>query len=320
MLASVRAFLEGIIDYAGLFPPAKLDLPHALHNYVEYLTGPDAWMLGRFVCPVPQLTEALRTLAGLKLATNVKPRFSLIPRTATQSEELLQNLQENLSVLAAAQTLTDGKVGDVWEIRLPPDVMGEPHLPNLWQLVEDIGDAVSPTGAKTVFFEASAAPVEGFAAMIRRLRSDEGHVGKIRVGFKLRTGGLEESAIPPPHSVAEVIVNCRESKIPLKFTAGLHHPLRQFDPNLGAHTHGFLNVFGAALLAHAHELNPEQLLPILLEEDPHSFVFAETEFGWKDYRMDLVLTKNLRESNVVSFGSCSFEEPRDDLSSLSLLS
>jgi hypothetical protein len=42
----VRALLEGLIDYAGLFPPAKLDMRPAVENYAAYLAGPDAWALG----------------------------------------------------------------------------------------------------------------------------------------------------------------------------------------------------------------------------------------------------------------------------------
>ena len=35
ILPSVRAFLAGIIDYAGLFPPAKLPLEKAIRNSVR---------------------------------------------------------------------------------------------------------------------------------------------------------------------------------------------------------------------------------------------------------------------------------------------
>ena len=63
MYASVRALLHQIIDYAGLFPPAKLPLEEALGNYLRVKkTSPHAWMLGRFVCPAARLSELL-TLA-----------------------------------------------------------------------------------------------------------------------------------------------------------------------------------------------------------------------------------------------------------------
>ena len=57
MLPSVRAFLSGIIDYAGLFPPARLPLDEAIWNYARYRTEQESWMLGRFVIPAASLGE-----------------------------------------------------------------------------------------------------------------------------------------------------------------------------------------------------------------------------------------------------------------------
>jgi len=48
---ALRELLNGLIDYAGLFPPASLDLPQAVRNYAIYRGGSHAWMLGRFVVP-----------------------------------------------------------------------------------------------------------------------------------------------------------------------------------------------------------------------------------------------------------------------------
>ena len=46
MNASLRALLTGVVDYAGLFPPARLPLDEAIRNYARYRQGSDAWMLG----------------------------------------------------------------------------------------------------------------------------------------------------------------------------------------------------------------------------------------------------------------------------------
>jgi len=48
----VRELLAGLIDYAGVFPPAALPLDQAVANYARYRTSPETWMLGRFVLPV----------------------------------------------------------------------------------------------------------------------------------------------------------------------------------------------------------------------------------------------------------------------------
>ena len=57
MHASVRAFMDQIIDYAGLFPPAALDMESALRNYQDYTKTDEFWVLGGFVLPASRLEE-----------------------------------------------------------------------------------------------------------------------------------------------------------------------------------------------------------------------------------------------------------------------
>jgi hypothetical protein len=54
---SMRALLSRLIDYAGLFPPAKLDMATTISNYARYREGDDAWMLGRLIVPASRLDE-----------------------------------------------------------------------------------------------------------------------------------------------------------------------------------------------------------------------------------------------------------------------
>ena len=49
--------LMGAIDYAGLFPPAQLDMPGAVAEYASYLASGDRWALGWFVVPATRLEE-----------------------------------------------------------------------------------------------------------------------------------------------------------------------------------------------------------------------------------------------------------------------
>jgi len=57
MSDALRELLRGLIDYAGVFPPASLDLAQAVRNYAEYRGGPHAWMLGRFVVPAARVAD-----------------------------------------------------------------------------------------------------------------------------------------------------------------------------------------------------------------------------------------------------------------------
>jgi hypothetical protein len=54
---SLRALLEGLIDYAGLFPPAALSMQDAVRNYARYREEEYAWALGRFVVPADRAHE-----------------------------------------------------------------------------------------------------------------------------------------------------------------------------------------------------------------------------------------------------------------------
>ena len=53
--AVLRTLLAGVVDYAGLFPPAGLDMADAVANYARYRTCPDRWALGRFVVNASRL-------------------------------------------------------------------------------------------------------------------------------------------------------------------------------------------------------------------------------------------------------------------------
>ncbi len=55
---AVRALLENLIDYAGLYPPAGLALPEVLENYETYRASPESWMLNRLVLPAGKLADA----------------------------------------------------------------------------------------------------------------------------------------------------------------------------------------------------------------------------------------------------------------------
>jgi hypothetical protein len=54
---ALHLLLHDAIDYAGLFPPAGLDMGPAVRNYAAYRAGADAWALGRFIVPAVRLGE-----------------------------------------------------------------------------------------------------------------------------------------------------------------------------------------------------------------------------------------------------------------------
>src|SRR5262249_5771937 len=52
-------------DYAGLFPPAALDMSAATRKYAEYREGEYRWALGRFIVPVARLDEFENAAEGI---------------------------------------------------------------------------------------------------------------------------------------------------------------------------------------------------------------------------------------------------------------
>jgi hypothetical protein len=57
MKKSLHVLLEGLIDYAGLFPPAALSMQDAVRNYARYREGEYAFALGKFVVPKERAGE-----------------------------------------------------------------------------------------------------------------------------------------------------------------------------------------------------------------------------------------------------------------------
>jgi hypothetical protein len=56
-MSAIRALMAGMIDYAGLFPPAALDMKTVVSNYSEDASGKESWALGRLIVPVVRLSE-----------------------------------------------------------------------------------------------------------------------------------------------------------------------------------------------------------------------------------------------------------------------
>jgi len=82
--------------------------------------------------------------------------------------------------------------------------------------------------------------------------------------------------------------------------------------------HGFLNVFLGAALLHAGGAGHHGVEELLEETDPSAFVFEDDRAGWRGH---WVTTAGIDAARRLarSFGSCSFEEPIDDLTALALL-
>src|ERR1700733_7279273 len=95
----LRALLSELIDYAGLFPPAGLDMASAVRNYASYLAGEYSWMLGRFIVQAGRIAEfekvASRYLDGGKWKIGLlgKPDKAVGVDTVELRAERLRDIQ-----------------------------------------------------------------------------------------------------------------------------------------------------------------------------------------------------------------------------------
>ena len=191
--------------------------------------------------------------------------------------------------------------------------------------------AESVLGASRAFAERLGTQVEAFfeipydearpgavADVVAALAAATEEAGCAR-GYKLRCGGATPEAFPQVERVARTLALCRDHGVRFKATAGLHHPLRHYRTRENVVMHGFLNVFGAGALAAARGLEESVLRQIVAEERIESFSVDELRFGWREHSATADEIRGARQRLVTSFGSCSFDEPREDLRGLGLL-
>jgi len=298
---TLRTLLAHAIDYAGLFPPAQLDMPGAVAEYESYLASSDAWALGRFVVPAARLRE-------LAAAAGDAPSNPLGSRQG----------ERRLSVVLGADL-----AADVERLRaFCADVNGE----GWWRGIDAVELRASTPEAIAQAMRVVPDSVERYVEI--PISEDPTPLVLAIAGAgayaKVRTGGTTTDAFPASDHVARFLATCLREAVPFKATAGLHHPLRgeyplTYEPGSACgRMYGFLNVFLATAFL-AAGLDEAEARVLLDESDPNAVTFSRTEAVWRSHRIPL---DRLAESRrfLTSFGSCSFREPIDDLTALGLLS
>lgn len=288
----ISTLMSKLIDYAGLFPPAQLSMKEAVENYAAYRASEHSSMLGRFICPVSRFDEFERELEALGDHFVGPWEISALPG-ADRAESLHQ--------IAALEQRFDG------ELRVPTIEMKIQSSSDVDDLLTDESllseDAV-------VYFEV---PLKvDFRGMITAI-AGTGH------GAKIRTGGVTPNLVPNIDTVANFISVCHQANVPFKATAGLHHPFRNHDSTVGTMMHGFLNVFGSAIMCRIHDLEASQVGEILAIDKSSGFEFGDDSLRIGDWSVSCDEIRDAREQFARSYGSCSFDEPIADLRELELL-
>jgi len=295
-MSAIRTLLQGSIDYAGLFPPAELDMHTALENYARYVTGPVSWALGRFILPVSQLDELEAHLARMPLSPIDSPlRLAALMGTNVEADVHAINAFNRRHI--------NGPVTiDSVEVKASSEAT--------------VGEIVAtvPSTLQTYI----EVPVDRDPSTLIRRIAQGGRRAKVR------TGGVTEEAFPRAPDLLRFLRATLDNAVPFKATAGLHHPLRAAyrltyaENSPMGRMFGFLNLMLAVAFFRAG-MDESDTLRVLEEDDSSAFQADDSGITWRGHRVDLDALSDARERGMVSFGSCSFTEPIEDLQSLHLL-
>jgi hypothetical protein len=299
VLDARTAAFAALVDYAGLFPPASLQMAESVAQYRRHRSGSHAWVAGRFLCRASQLSElaavATADFSAGEVPWEIGVIFDATPgESAALAVDFQAEMEPVMSIASAEAKLVEPT----------PDAVG-PLLDAMTSVAPDVVSFVEVDRSASV-----TAQVELIADALGRRR----RVG----GAKLRCGGTTVDSFPSPHEVAEFIIVSTNQRIPFKATAGLHQPIRHFDPALGTERHGFVNILMAAAIAEAGS-DSETIEKIVADTDPDSFSLTATFASWKGHEIPGSALRRARRSGFVAYGSCDFDEPIEALEQLRFL-
>lgn len=279
-----ESLLHGLIDYAGLYPPASLEMRTAVRNYLDYRADKRAPALGRFIVDFARLNElhcaADEELASMRLSIIVAPGSDFGALRSAAAELPVESVE-----IKCDEPLTITRLCD--------------QLPERVERYFEISLKSSCSSA-----------IDALASVDARA--------------KLRMGGVAQDAFPAPDVVARILHTLADRRVPFKATAGLHHPVRSEHPLTYAADaprgtmNGFVNLFCAAQAIYFGE-SVETAQRILEEQTPGAFSITTDSIGWRNLKWDASQVRTIRQNFFTSYGSCSFTEPMQDLEALGWL-
>lgn len=304
-----HALLAGLFDYAGLFPPASLDLDDALSAYARYRTGRHAWMLGRLIVPVARLDD-------------VTQRASVLPTFGGPARWRLSALAEPDSAAdAAAVTLFN---------RIHAD---EAHGAAVVDTIEVKTSSVAAVHAARSWAGA------GFEVYCEVPLGPDGDsvldaVARAGLHAKVRTGGVTPDSVPACADVAAFLCGCVARGVVAKATAGLHHAISGehalWEGGAPARMLGFVNLVLAAGVAEgagrAAAQSAEVIATVagLLGVTNTPTWVGHTQVDWRGPHGPIIegplgAFAVSGRGLIRSIGTCSFEEPIEDARRVGLI-
>lgn len=281
--ARVPALLRALVDDAGLFPPERLPMAEAAARHRADEVAAHPMLTHRFLCPVSRIGD----LQG-QLGERDRFRLGLIADTGIEGVRA-----------ALEEAGTDRRL--VVELVEVPLAEGDQAAVVAKALDELAG---LPAGV-AAYLEPKREP--GWLDAVTVAASHR--TGGSR-GLKVRCGGVRAELFPSAAELAAFVRNCVEAGVPFKATAGLHHAVRYRDPATGFDHHGFLNLLVAAGLAVQHAQVTEVEAALGLADGAELVALARALDGE---------TARTTRQLLVSYGSCSTNEPIEDVTVLGLV-
>lgn len=286
----MRAAFAGIIDYAGLFPPAGCTMADAIRQYDVYRRSSDRWMLDRFVVAAIRLEELGETVERSRLAIDPADGWKL-------SAVLGANIPDD-----AAKAV---EFNDRWRARGIEVDSVECRISTVGQIFV-VNEQIPPG-----FVRHFEVPHRGpYGPLVEA-------IGRIGTRAKIRTGGTKPELFPPGDHLGAFIRAAVHYCVPFKATAGLHHPWAgvyplTYDPGTARHRmYGFVNVLLATAEA-IRDLDSAHVEDILEENDREAFRREPGALVWRDRVYTVADLVEAHRRCFRAFGSCSFREPVDE--------
>lgn len=322
MKQSIEVLAKQLFDYAGLFPPAKLSLQKALTKYINYRQGSYKNMLGNFILPASQCVNTVSFFHTFKTYFEPIP-FSILlttVKTSVEFESVFYHDLINLEYLL--QNSSKRWFIASFEIFFPLEFYeyDEKNLFGLLNMMLDRISLISNLQSSFDFF-CEMPLFEGqkrtrFLSYIKKYNSLYGN----KIFIKLRTGGTTPESIPNTLLLSEVIHDLSKFLLPFKVTAGLHVPVPNFNKDVNAKMHGFLNVMLSSMLAYIKEISISSIEDILnnlnyehLKAEDNALTILIPFDSTKKIILSLSKISEFRKKYFKGIGTCDFMEPIEHL-------
>jgi hypothetical protein len=282
-MRAIESLLAGLIDYAGLYPPAALDMRSAVANYLAYSQSRHSQALGRFIVDVRRIEE-LRSVSGKDLH------------------------RLRLSVIASADADLD-LVSALTEAGVPIEAV-ELKARSTAEMQHLAGTEGLETYVEAPLAATNPALLEVFAAA--------GFGVKLRMGGVVAEAFPSSPAVAEMLSALHRHGLAFKATAGLHHPFRSRHAFTYAPDSPAGTMHGFINIFCAAALIHFGG-NIVEATAILDEQDMRAWRLAPGAIGWRFYCWTADHISETRKKFFRSFGSCSFEEPLRDLEELGWL-